>query len=166
MSDSTGNTADVMAGALSGLAATVPMTLAMEGLFHRLPWSERYPLPPRKVTMQVAGTLGVRDELNEAQRHALTLTAHLGYGAAMGALYALTTRRVLPGALGGALYGLGVWAGNYLAFLPATDLHPHAAREPGARNLLMIAAHLVWGAALGTLLDGASRSANDQVEAA
>jgi hypothetical protein len=146
---------ELIAGALSGLAATVPMTLAMEGLFRRLPWSERYPLPPRKVTMELAETFGLRDDLSEAQRHALTLSAHLGYGAAMGALYALTTRRVLPGAVGGALYGLGVWAGNYLALLPQAELHPHAAQEPRERNLLMIGAHLVWGAALGTLLDGA-----------
>ena len=151
---------DVIAGAASGLAATVPMTLVMEALFRRLPWSERYPLPPRKVTMQAAEILGLRDQLDEAQRHAVTLSAHLAYGAAMGAIYSLTTRHILSGSVGGALYGLGVWAGNYLAMLPTTGLHPRAAREPFERNLLMLAAHLVWGAALGSLMDGRPKSSD------
>jgi hypothetical protein len=103
--------------------------------------------------MELADTLGFKQELSEPQRHALTLGSHLGYGAAMGALYSLTAQRRLPGALGGAVFGLGVWAGNYLAMLPAARLHPHAADSPPERNLLMIASHLVWGAVLGASLD-------------
>jgi uncharacterized membrane protein YagU involved in acid resistance len=143
----------ILSGAIAGLGATVPMTIVMETIFRRLPWQQRYPLPPRKVTMELADTLGFKQELNEPQRHALTLGSHLGYGAAMGALYSLTAQRRLPGALGGAVFGLGVWAGNYLAMLPAAGLHPHAAHSPPERNLLMIASHLVWGAVLGASLD-------------
>lgn len=140
-----------IAGALSGLTATVPMTAAMEAMFRRLPWYERYPLPPRKVTMEVIETLGLKSKLDENQRHGLTLASHLGYGAAMGMAYSLVARRALPGAVGGAIFGIGVWAGNYLAALPLAKLHPHAAREPAERNQLMIAAHVVWGIALGAL---------------
>jgi len=142
-----------VAGAIAGLRATIPMTLVMETIFRNLPWYQRYPLPPRKVTMELAETLGVKQELNEPQRHALTLASHLGYGAAMGVLYSLTAQRRLPGALGGAVFGLGVWAGNYLALLPAARLHPNAAHSPAERNGLMIAAHLVWGAVLGASLN-------------
>ena len=140
-----------IAGALSGLTATVPMTAAMEAMFRHLPWSERYPLPPRKVTMEVVEMLGLKSKLDEDERHGLTIASHLGFGTAMGMAYALVARRALPGVVGGAIFGLGVWAGNYLAALPVAKLHPHAAREPAERNALMIAAHVVWGTALGAL---------------
>jgi uncharacterized membrane protein YagU involved in acid resistance len=140
-----------IAGAISGLTATVPMTAAMETMFPRLPWYERYPLPPRKVTLEVIETLGLKSKLDENQCHGLTVASHLGYGAAMGMAYSLVARRALPGVVGGAIFGLGVWAGSYLAALPVAKLHPHAAREPADRNALMIAAHVVWGTALGAL---------------
>jgi putative membrane protein len=108
--------------------------------------------------MELAQTLGVKHELSEPQRHALTLASHLGYGGAMGGLYALTENRHLHGPLWGIAFGLGVWAGNYLAMLPAAGLHPHAARMPAERNLLMVAAHVVWGATLGALHSNAERT--------
>lgn len=143
---------DILAGAVSGLAATAPMTVAMEAMFPELPLLQRYPLPPRGITMNVADSLGIKQEMNESQRKALTLASHFGYGAAMGSMYAAVQRH-LPGPLGGAAFGLGVWAANYLAMLPAARLYPHAAHSPPERNLLMIAGHLIWGAALGALMD-------------
>ena len=50
---------DVLVGAAAGCAATVPMTWAMGELHHRLPAHERYPLPPRTVTMRAAGAASV-----------------------------------------------------------------------------------------------------------
>lgn len=44
----------ILSGAIAGLGATVPMTMVMETIFRRLPWHQRYPLPPRKVTMELA----------------------------------------------------------------------------------------------------------------
>lgn len=143
---------DILAGAVSGLAATGPMTIAMETMFPQLPVLQRYPLPPRGITMRVAEQAGIKHELNEPQRLALTLAGHFGYGAAMGGIYAAVQRH-LPGPLGGAAFGLGVWAVSYLAMLPAARLYPNAAHAPPERNLLMIAGHLVWGAALGALMD-------------
>jgi uncharacterized membrane protein YagU involved in acid resistance len=138
-----------VAASLGGLAATLPMTVAMEAMFRRLSLPHRYPLPPRAVSMRLADTLGMKHELGEQGRLAVTLLNHFGYGTAAGALYGLLGRRLLPGALGGAVYGLGVWAGSYLGLLPASGLYPSATEESANRNALMIAAHLVWGAALG-----------------
>ncbi|MEJ7606229.1 MAG: DUF6789 family protein [Bryobacteraceae bacterium] len=59
----------------------------------------------------------------------------------------------LPPAAEGALYGLAVWGGSYLGVMPATGLYKSATEEPAARNALMIAAHLVWGAALGVIFN-------------
>ena len=90
-----------LAGSLGGLAATVPMTVAMETMFRRLPATQRYPLPSRGVAMNVLKTIGVEHQLNEPERHAFTLLSHFGYGTLAGAAYGSLARRWLPGIAGG-----------------------------------------------------------------
>ena len=76
-----------------------------------------------------------------------------GVGTAMGALYGPVSRLIpLPEPLSGAAFGLAVWAGNYLGLLPALGLLRPATEHPSRRVGLMLAAHLVWGAAAGTAL--------------
>ncbi|HVF88112.1 MAG TPA: DUF6789 family protein [Pyrinomonadaceae bacterium] len=141
-------------GALAGLAATVPMTAAMKLMHRQLPRAERYPLPPRRVTMRLAEKAGVKQHLDEPERKALTIAGHFAYGAAVGALYApLARNSPLRPPLTGATYGLAVWAVSYLGWLPAARLISPATEHPVRRNALMIAAHLVWGAATGALVD-------------
>ena len=142
----------LLTGAAAGLAATAPMTLAMKAAQGGLPAHERHPLPPRRVTMRALRAIGIRPHgrLDEAERRATTLAAHYGYGTAAGALFGLFAPRRLPEAVtAGVGYGLLVWAGSYLGLLPALGLHPPATREPARRNAMMIAAHVVWGAAMG-----------------
>ncbi|HEV2764091.1 MAG TPA: DUF1440 domain-containing protein [Pyrinomonadaceae bacterium] len=151
----------LLTGALAGLAATAPMTAAMVWMHRRLPEDEQYPLPPRQVTMNVAEATGVveqEDELDESEKKSLTLAAHFAYGAAAGALYGPLARAVpLPPVVSGAAYGLAVWAGSYLGWLPAAGLLSPATEHPARRNALMIAAHLVWGAAVGLMEEKSSR---------
>ena len=145
----------LLRGALAGLAATAPMTLAMVWMHRRLPEDEQYPLPPRQVTMNTAEAVGVVEEgeLEESEKTALTLAGHFAYGAAVGALYGPLARRVpLPPVVSGAAYGLAVWAVSYLGWLPAAGLLSPATEHPARRNALMIAAHLVWGSAAGALV--------------
>jgi uncharacterized membrane protein YagU involved in acid resistance len=139
----------MVAGTVSGLAATLPMTLAMEAMFRELPAEQRTPLPPRRIAMKVARAAGAEQQMNESERQAFTLLAHFGYGAGAGALYTTVARHYLPGVMGGVVYGLGVWAGSYLGLLPALGMHRSATQMPAERNALMLAAHVVWGAALG-----------------
>jgi hypothetical protein len=47
----------------------------------------------------------------------------------------------------GLTFGLGVWAVSYLGLMPALGLHESATEHLRRRNLLMIAAHAVWGTA-------------------
>jgi len=142
----------MIAGFVSGLAATAPMTAAMVAMHRKLPGHHRYPLPPRRITMRVAEKLGVKHHLGEKHRTGLTMLAHFGYGAAVGTLFGLIAprqpSRAIPAGVG---YGLLVWSGSYLGLLPSMDLHRHAKHEPAERNGLMIAAHVVWGAAIGAL---------------
>jgi uncharacterized membrane protein YagU involved in acid resistance len=50
------------------------------------------------------------------------------------------------------MYGLGVWALSYLGWIPAARILAPAYRHPVRRNLLMIAAHVVWGLTLSKSL--------------
>jgi uncharacterized membrane protein YagU involved in acid resistance len=130
------------------------MTAAMKLMHRQLPRAERYPLPPRRVTMRLAEKAGVKQHLDEPERKALTIAGHFAYGAAVGALYApLARNSPLRPPLTGATYGLAVWAVSYLGWLPAARLISPATEHPVRRNALMIAAHLVWGAATGALVD-------------
>ena len=138
-------------GAVAGLFATIPMTLAMKAMHSRLPAAEQYPLPPRLIVESAAEKLEVEDELAESDEFALTIVSHFGYGTLTGAIYgeALRLMKVEPGAANGIAYGLGVWTLSYLGILPAAGILTPATEHPARRNGLMIAAHIVWGAALG-----------------
>ena len=141
---------DLVRGATAGAAATVPMTWAMELLHRLLPQDERYPLPPREIEEQVARAAGVADDLDEREHFWTALASHLGYGATAGAAYHALTHK-LPGGpiVKGTAYGLAVWAGSYLGLLPALGILTPATQHPPRRTGLMVAAHAVWGSALG-----------------
>ena len=144
----------LISGAAAGLVATVPMTLAMAAMHRQLPAREQQPLPPRRITMRAAGKVGARKHLDESQRTAATLVAHFGYGAAIGSvLAAVAPRGAGKAAAAGAGFGLVVWTVSYLGLMPALGLHPPATRDTARRNLLMIAAHLVWGSTAGVLVN-------------
>lgn len=137
----------VLAGAAAGFAATTPMTIVMELLHDHLPTHERYPLPPGEIVADAERKAGVAPP--GGVHRALALAAHFGYGAAAGSLYGPLTAG-LPAAplVRGALFGLGVWGASYLGLLPALGVLRPATQHPARRSALMIAAHLVWGAAL------------------
>ena len=145
----------ILLGALAGLAATAPMTLAMKLMHEQLPREEQYPLPPRQVAEGLAEKAGVREHLDEESREAATWVSHFAFGAASGALYGAlsgerTDERPLLAGMG---FGLAVWAGSYLGWLPAAGLIAPATEHPARRNALMIAAHLVWGATTGLAVE-------------
>lgn len=147
------NAGDVILGAAAGVIATVPMTITMEQL-HRLVPEERHgPLPPREVTEGIYDQLEVKDEASEEQLEKSTLALHYAFGGSAGALFPLVAPRTLGASTtAGVLYGLTVWSASYLGLLPALGVRHHARHDSAARTAIMIAAHVVWGAALGALL--------------
>src|SRR5687768_14502872 len=101
----------MLSGAIGGLLATVPMTAAMIVMHRRLPLRQRYALPPRKVTMNVASALDIKHEMTQSQRDAATIVSHFGYGTAMGGIYGAISKHVPGPAIGkGIGWGLIVWA--------------------------------------------------------
>jgi uncharacterized membrane protein YagU involved in acid resistance len=135
----------------AGLISTVVMTVVMEQLYKALPRNEQYPLPPEEIAIVAEATLLGR-LLDKPQHRALTLVSHFGYGTTLGALYALLQQRLpLPRRLSGVTYGIAVWAGGYLGWLPALRVLRPVTEFPPARLLLLILAHVVWGAVLDVL---------------
>jgi uncharacterized membrane protein YagU involved in acid resistance len=141
-------------GALAGCLATVPMTLTMLGLHRYLPFWQRHSLPPEKITMGVARRLGLKRHLNRPQERGIVWISHFAYGTGAGTVYGPLAGKIpAPPALKGTMYGLLVWAASYLGWLPVMNLPEQADDQPAQRNVLVITAHLVWGAALGIVVD-------------
>ena len=144
----------VSRGAAAGLAATVPMTIAMGVLRAWLPREQLRPMPPREIVDRTIEQAGVGNEIDPAERTALTAVAHLAFGTFAGAVYGSLTRSRSTSSHAiwmGAAYGLTVWALAYGAGLPALGLHPAASNDTPDRNETLIVSHLVWGATLGML---------------
>lgn len=142
-------------GGLAGMSATTLMTRAMRYLFGSLPDRQHYPLPPREIIESIDEKTGeaeapLKEENSSGRANAVaTVGAHYGYGAAAGSLFALQPYRT---PVAGAAFGVGVWTASYLGWLPATSILSPATHHPRNRNLLMLAAHVVWGAALSSAL--------------
>lgn len=139
-------------GAIAGLVATAPMTVLMLVWYRRLPRAEQYPLPPAEITEKLVEetveALEVAPPQNPSVLKAATWAGHFGYGALMGAIYGLLPEKGPP-IVRGIGWGLAVWTGSYMGWLPAAHILRPADEHPARRNLLMIAAHVVWGASVG-----------------
>jgi uncharacterized membrane protein YagU involved in acid resistance len=139
-------------GCLAGLVATVPMTLFMLVTQRFLPKRQQYALPPEIIIEELARRTHVRWHMNKKQVEGATLVSHFGYGAAMGTLYGpLGKKLTLPSPVNGVLFGLVVWAASYLGLLPLTGMSESGQSESGRRNLMMIAAHVIWGFTMGVV---------------
>jgi uncharacterized protein DUF6789 len=145
----------LLAGAVAGGIATVAMSAVMLGAKRAGISGE---LPPEKIARRAIEAVG--DERPSAhEEQAAAAVAHIGFGAAAGALFALLTTwnptaRRSPAArvFAGALYATGIWLVSYQGWVPALGIMPAASRDRRGRVATMLAAHWVYGAALGVLL--------------
>src|SRR5438105_531865 len=139
-------------GGIAGFVATAPMSVFMLATQRFLPKRQQYALPPEIITEELAHRMHVRWHMNKKQVEAVTIVSHFGYGAAMGMLYGTSGKNIpLPSPVKGVLFGLVVWVASYLGLLPLIGMSESGQREPGRRNLMMIAAHVVWGATMGVV---------------
>lgn len=142
----------MLKGAISGLIATLPMSVAMLVMWFFLPWHEKYTLPPGKITNRVTEATGLKQHLDKQELAVLTIIFHFLYGAFIGGIYGLFAKKIpFPSVLKGIGYGLFVWLASYEGWLPAMDILPPAKDHPTGRNILMIIAHIIWGATAGFL---------------
>jgi len=141
----------VLAGSLAGLLATAPMSATMLLLRRLAPETEHAPLPPETITERAAEAVDLRDDLGESGLRAATVAGHFAYGTTAGALYAPFAGATPRPVATGIAFGLALWGAGYLGWVPAFGLMPPATDQPAARNALMIAAHVVWGATTGLI---------------
>lgn len=137
-------------GALWGAIATVPMSAVMLA-GERLGWMKEQ--PPKVLTEEALARADILDGTSDEGVAVVAVANHVAFGAAAGVCYALTRRLVpLPQAVPtGIAFGLGIWWASYRGWIPAMDILP-AEQRPGRRAaLIMVAAHVVYGATVGAL---------------
>ena len=133
----------MLIGAIAGFVGTMAMTAAMNRLHRRLPRKERYPLTPREIIDSTADSVQARPRDDNAAD--ITAAAHFAYGAVAGSVLGAANPRM--GRAAGAMAGVAVWTISYLGWIPGVGLLKPATLHPPRRTLLMLAVHLVWGAA-------------------
>jgi uncharacterized membrane protein YagU involved in acid resistance len=145
------------AGAASGLAATVPMTAVMLVESKLAPGDGHEPAP-KVITHRAASAAGVYGWIRDALP-ALSYVNHFAYGGGFGVVYSLLAGRLkAPSAVRGPVFGLLLWAGGYLGWLPLTGLFPSATQTSSRRNVKLVLAHLVWGATVAVMFEQIRRT--------
>jgi uncharacterized membrane protein YagU involved in acid resistance len=136
-------------GALAGLAATVPMTVVIGA--GRAAGLIGTP-PPVEITENAAEKAGEDPNRQSLEFQAAWLAAHIGYGAACGVLFS-AIRPMLPRSdlVAGLLFGAAVWGVSYIGLMPSLNLYPSAQDDSNQRQVVMIAAHAVFGTALASV---------------
>lgn len=135
--------ARLLAGAAAGVLATGAHTLVM--------WTAKRAgllgeLPPRKITRALLGPFRSRRALD-----AQTALAHVGFGLALGAAFALLPRRWRSPATGTA-FGTLVWATSYVGWVPRLGVMPKPTWDRPGRPTAMVLAHVAFGLVLGGAL--------------
>ena len=140
---------DVVRGAVAGLVATIPMTVVIGA--GRAAGFLRTP-PPVEIKENLAEQAGEDPDRGSPAFQVGWLSAHLGYGAACRAVYALM-RPLLPRSniTAGLLFGGAVWSVSYMSLMPALHLYPEPHADSRWRQAVMIAAHGVFGTALAII---------------
>lgn len=150
-------------GFWAGVIATGPMTLTLFRIFEALPRHEKKPLPPVMLVSEMSRTVGAEPR-NRTKKEWLMMLSHFLYGGVTGAIYSQTVASMKGSpSIKGSLFGLGVWAGSYLGWIPMLGLKPSATDTSGSRNLMMISAHLVWGSTLAVAFDELNRSGRQMI---
>lgn len=137
-------------GTLAGVVATVPMSAVMWLAQRRGYLGE---LPPERITQAALGAVGV--DATDETTDVLTLVNHLGFGAAIGTVYAALRDpgpQVAPDLIAGAAFGLTVWLVSYEGWVPAAGIMPNVQWDQPGRPESMAAAHVVFGTVLAALL--------------
>jgi uncharacterized membrane protein YagU involved in acid resistance len=138
----------LLTGAVAGGAATVPMSAVM--LAARRTRVMRSRQPPEEIVERASARAGLA--AGPAELRPVAAAAHLAFGAAAGAVFALVARGPRIARLAeGLAFGAGVWFVSYRGWLPELGLMPDGARDEPERQATMLVAHLVYGAALGVV---------------
>jgi uncharacterized membrane protein YagU involved in acid resistance len=145
----------IITGAVSGFLAALPMSIGMNLMHRLLPEKEKYPLPPREITLAASERVGIGKLVSvNPTKTIATWIGHYSYGALGGIIYSVLFRRLPVSPLvKGTIFVLLFWAFGYMGWLPAVGLLSPATRHPPRRTVLTITAHLIYGSATVSLLN-------------
>lgn len=140
-----------LGGAVAGAVATIPMSAVMlaadaAGLMGKY--------PPQLIVEKGLAASGANAD--EGVKRTTAIAAHFGFGAAAGALFGLLYHRMKspePPIARGIGYGIAVYTASYAGWIPAANIMPLPPDDRPGRQPSMIAAHVVFGAALAGLTD-------------
>jgi hypothetical protein len=136
-------------GAAAGAVATFPMSGVMLAASKARLLGEP---PPKKITRAATRRLAPAVARHEAPLDLASIAAHLGFGAAMGALYSVALGRRRPTMLSGVAFGTAVWAVSYAGWVPAAGVMPEPSDDRRGRPASMVVSHWVFGASLASAL--------------
>ncbi len=158
------NTPRALRAAVRGAGAGLLATLVMSALMLAARRAHATPqLPPetiaRRATQAVTG-----ESPSATEGRMLGSVAHLAFGAAAGSVFGLVHHAIgLRGLLASVGAGLGfanaVYLVSYQGWVPALRILPPATDDDPNRVRTMVAAHWVFGAALGFVTQWLSRGA-------
>lgn len=135
-------------GALAGALATLAMSVVMLTAGRlRIMGAQ----PPEEIVERGAEAADLHP--TETEENVAASMAHVAFGAVAGVIFALLHRIVRPPApeIMALPWALVVWAVSYLGWVPALGILPPAPKDRPGRAWTMLAAHLVFGLALGGL---------------
>ena len=134
-------------GLIGGAAGTGCMSV-LRMAARRFGWIDV--TPPQATKAWLTSWVGVEPDGSGAH-HLLDSLVHIGVGVTGGAVYGAVMK---PGErtslVGGALFGLGVWALAFGVVAPALGITRSPRRMSANENAVNVAAHLIYGA--GTAL--------------
>lgn len=146
----------VARGATAGLVATAAMSAVMVAADKAGLMGQH---PPQRITDHLLHRAGSRPP--RSIRRLLGAVAHVAFGIGTGAAYGgVRAQGWLPGqpAATGVGSALGVWAASYAGWIPVLGALPPPHQDRPGRQPTMLAAHVAYGAVLGTLVGRAERA--------
>ncbi|MFC7650069.1 DUF6789 family protein [Streptosporangium lutulentum] len=138
---------DLAEGALGGVLATAVMSAVMLAGDRAGLMGEH---PPQRIARAALPGPMHRPKPGEG---VLGAAAHFAFGAACGALFAVTVggRESRPSL--GAAYGLAIWIVSYQGWVPGLGIMPPIHRDRPERQAVMAAGHVTYGVVLSFVLN-------------
>jgi hypothetical protein len=148
-------------GAVVGVAGTVAMTIPI--LLATKLGILGQP-PPKEIARHAAQRTGTRRHLTHQEFSVGWALAHLGYGAAAGAVFGLASPFVpFSRLLVGTIYGTLLWAAGYLGLMPILGLYPLPRSVSPRVVAVMLPAHWIYGAVTGEATERLAPMIEDMV---
>lgn len=145
-------------GALAGIAATGAMTkVAKDWVQIRHPGTELHYHPKTNLQWLVQ-RLGRREPLPEHAAVPLAQWLHYGYGALVGAAFALARggRPQRFWAVRGGSYGLLLWVVSFCGYIPLLGIYKPGWEFEAQEREVTLLAHTTYGVALAAILEAVS----------